>query len=159
GGYVIAPPSRHPRGGIYRWRGPLVLPQLPLHLLDRLRAPQATPLRPCEPVRIDRALSAWAARALDDEAHQVSTAAPGGRNHRPSLPAFSLGQIAASGLLDPDLITDHLHRAALQAGLGSRESTLTIRSGLRAGMRTPRLPRNRTDRPSPEVEASIDLSP
>ena len=73
-------------------------------------------------------------------ARQVRAAAAGGRNHRLNRAAFNLGQIAANGLLDSDTITEQLHTAALGAGLGAREATATIRSGLRAGMRHPRTP-------------------
>ncbi len=169
GGYVIAPPSRHISGGAYHWTGTWVLPDLPDHLLNRIRPPersivgQSQPLRPTStwrgPVRIDSALSAWAAKALDDEAHQVRTAAAGGRNHRLNRAAFNLGQIVGAGLLDADTVTDHLHHAALGAGLGAKEASTTIRSGLRAGMARPRVPPERpveVERPR-SVDASADL--
>ncbi|MEZ5378242.1 MAG: bifunctional DNA primase/polymerase [Acidimicrobiales bacterium] len=167
GGYVIAPPSRHASGGVYRWTGKWELPDLPDHLLERIRPPerhvagdQSSPRsRWTEPVRIDRALSAWAARALDDEASQVRTAASGGRNHRLNRAAFSLGQIVGAGLLDADTVADQLHHAALGAGLGAREATTTIRSGLQAGMTRPRIPAERSVDPAnpPSVEASVNI--
>lgn len=169
GGYVIAPPSRHVSGGTYQWNGNGELPDLPDHLLQRIRPAErqqdAVPgegrsnPRWSEPVRIDRALSAWAAKALDDEASQVRTAPSGGRNHRLNRAAFSLGQIVGAGLLDADTVTDQLHHAALGAGLGAREATGTIRSGLQAGMARPRLPAERpvdAGRPPP-VEVSVDV--
>lgn len=140
GGYVIAPPSRHISGGTYQWTGPWILPDLPDHLLERVRPPERPAPKWTEPVRMDRALSAWAAKALDDEAHQVRAAASGNRNHRLNRAAFNLGQIVGAGLLDADTVTDHLHHAALGAGLGAREATLTIHSGLQAGMTRPRMP-------------------
>ena len=163
GGYVIAPPSRHLSGGTYRWHGPFVVPELPDHLLERLRPPERPIGTRSEPVRIDRALGAWAARALQDEALQVRSAAPGGRNHRLNRAAFNLGQIAATGLLDADDIADHLHSAALGAGLGSREAAATIRSGLRAGMRLPRMPTDSAatvsvTRPLPDPGAGVDVA-
>jgi hypothetical protein len=82
GGYVIAPPSRHRSGGSYQWQGRWTLPDLPPHLLERVRPPKQPAARLTEPLKIDRSLSAWAARALEDEAHQVRFAAAGGRNHR-----------------------------------------------------------------------------
>jgi hypothetical protein len=74
--------------------------------------------------------------------------------------AFSLGQIVGAGLLDADTVSDQLGAAAMGAGLGAREATRTIRSGLRAGMRAPRTPvSSSTDlaRP-PEVDLDADLS-
>ena len=111
GGYVIAPPSRHVSGGTYQWNGDGALLDLPDDLLQRIRPParrhdpvpgegRSNP-RWSEPVRIDRALSAWAAKALDDEGSQVRTAPSGGRNHRLNRAAFSLGQIVGAGLLEP----------------------------------------------------------
>ncbi len=149
GGYVIAPPSVHASGEPYRWSGPANIPDLPSHLLELLREPPPPPHRrphaPTEPPRLDRALSAWAARALTDESHHVAQAAPGVRNHLLNRAAFSLGQIVATGLLDEDTVVSHLHHAATGVGLGARESRATIRSGLTAGMRNPRLPAGRTD--------------
>lgn len=169
GGYVIAPPSRHISGSTYQWSGSWSLPDLPGHLHERIRprqhqldaassAGRSSPRR-TEPIRIDRALSAWAAKALEDEAAQIRTAASGGRNHRLNRAAFSLGQIVGAGLLDPGTVTDQLHQAALGAGLGAREATMTIRSGLQAGMTRPRVPAERpvdAGRPPP-VEATIDV--
>ena len=100
-----------------------------------------------------------AVKALDDEASKLRTAPSGGRNHRLNRAAFSLGQIVGAGLLDADTVTNELHHAALGAGLGAREATSTIRSGLQAGMARPRVP---ADRPveaswSPPVEVSVDV--
>ncbi len=157
GGYVIAPPSRHRSGGRYLWQGRWTLPELPPHLLERVRPPERPAARLSEPLKTGRSLSAWAARALEDEAHQVRFAAAGGRNLRLNRAAFSLGQIVASGLLDAESVTDHLHQAALGAGLGAREARLTIRSGLDAGMRRPRLPaRAEAASRRPAVDAGID---
>ncbi len=159
GGYVIAPPSRHISGGTYHWAGPWVLPELPEHLLQRIQPPERARPRLSEPVRIDRALSAWAAKALDDEARQVRSAGEGGRNHRLNRAAFSLGQIVGSGLLDAGTVTDQLHHAALGAGLGAREATKTIQSGLRAGMTRPRSPNDQSHHQAepPSVEPDIGL--
>jgi hypothetical protein len=161
GGYVIAPPSNHVSGGKYRWVGQWKLPDLPAHLSERLRPVDPLPPRRWEPVRIDRALSAWAAKALDDEAREVRCAAAGGRNHRLNRAAFSLGQIVGAGVLDADTVTEHLHHAALGAGLGAREATRTIRSGMRAGSSSPRLPDerppHRVDPPGVEVGAELEI--
>jgi len=161
GGYVIAPPSRHIAGGVYEWVGPWVIPDLPDHLLERVRPrpqPAPPPARPASHRPGHHGLS-WAESALADEAHQVRTAAQGGRNHRLNRASFSLGQIVAGGLLDADTVTDELRHAALGAGLGARESALTIRSGLRAGMLHPRRPPDRSpgDPSPPSVDAGVEI--
>jgi len=124
GGYVIAPPSRHITGGTYSWVGPWDIPDLPGHLAERTRPRPQTAPPPPHPLsqRDRRGAMSWAESALADEAHQVRTAAQGGRNHRLNRAAFSLGQIVAGGLLDADTVADELRHAALGAGLGARES-------------------------------------
>jgi len=161
GGYVIAPPSRHVTGGTYEWVGPSEIPDLPDHLLERIR-PQPQPVPPpARPLsqRDNRGGVSWAESALTDETRQVRAAAQGGRNHRLNRAAFSLGQIVAGGLLDADTVTEQLRHAALGAGLGARESALTIRSGLRAGMMHPRHPPDRafTGPVPPHAEAGVEI--
>jgi hypothetical protein len=157
GGYVIAPPSRHATGTTYTWTGTTQLPALPDHLAARLQPPHRHDPPP-QPVRVDRTLSAWAARALDDEATQVRASPAGTRNHRLNRAAFNLGQIASTGLLDTDLITWRLHHAAIAAGLGHTEAARTIRSGLQAGLRHPRTPTGRGPAPShPPPEPGVGL--
>jgi len=161
GGYVIAPPSRHVAGGVYEWVGPWVIPELPGHLLERVRPrlqPAPPPTRPASR-RDHRGAVSWAESALAEETRQVRAAAQGGRNHRLNRAAFSLGQIVAGGLLDAGTVTDQLRHAALGAGLGARESALTIRSGLRAGMLHPRRPPDRSpaDPAPPRVDAGVEI--
>lgn len=70
-------------------------------------------------------------------------AAPAGtRNDQLNRAAFSLGQLAAAGLLDEGQVAAALLRGADRSGLladdGQRQCEATIRSGLRAGMANPR---------------------
>ena len=73
----------------------------------------------------------------------VRSAPEGRRNATLNRAAFSLGQIAAAGIIDADTIRNILTDSALGAGLGNREIDATIRSGLTAGLRHPRGPRQR----------------
>lgn len=143
---VVAPPSRHATGVSYRWlrdhRHPA--PACPPALAALLQ-----PERPCDrrdgggPVT---APGAYAQAALTAETLRVRSArAPAGgnggnRNDTLNRAAFSLGQLVATGLLDPSLVTDVLTAAALDTGLGLAETRRTIASGLRAGQHHPRLP-------------------
>jgi hypothetical protein len=161
GGYVIAPPSRHASGNVYRWNTqPEHLPQLPSWLLEMLRTPEprrSPEMR--EPIRIDDALSAWARVALNGEADRVRAAPNGSRNSTLNRAAFSLGQIVGAGVLDASTVEHVLTDGALATGLGEREALLTIRSGLRAGLQHPREPRARSIASPPAVrrEATADV--
>ena len=138
GGYVIAPPSRHPSGHTYQWETgtpPQPLPGWLRHAA--LPPPTPRPTRPAQPVVAgDR----WARAAAEGELQRVRTAPEGTRNTTLNRSAFRLGQIAATGLLDPDATYDHLVGAAIDAGLTPTEAECTTRSGLEAGQQHPRGP-------------------
>lgn len=159
GGYVIAPPSRHPTGRTYSWvAGATEIPAMPEWLLHTLRAPE----RPTVPRETTwpapAGADAWARAALRDELALVSTAPEGRRNHTLNRAAFSLGQIVAAGALDQHDVETGLLDAASAAGLGEREARRTIDSGLRAGFDTPRGPPTprRTAALDPAVVAAVD---
>jgi hypothetical protein len=134
GGYVVAPPSRHPSGADYRW---LIRPQdespsAPSALLDLIAGPAFE--SPGAPIsHPDR----YAAAALEAEADRVARAAVGSRNDTLNRAAFGLGRLVGAGLLDVWLVSQVLTDAALHAGLGRAEIRRTIRSGLTAGRRQP----------------------
>jgi bifunctional DNA primase/polymerase-like protein len=148
GGYVIAPPSRHPTGSLYHWDGPQrELPHLPDWLLDRLRDPVRPPARSTPPAvepSSTRRLSAWAKAALERELANVSAAQQGTRNDTLNRSSYSLGQIVGSGALNADDVECLLLDRATAIGLGEREARATIASGLSAGARQPRWPTERT---------------
>lgn len=156
GGYVIAPPSRHPSGGSYSWvQGRSSLPEIPAWMLDRLRPPERRSVPP--PRASDRAWgssSAWARTALDRELDLVRTATEGSRNATLNRAAFSLGQIVGGGGLDSAEVESLLLGTAGSIGLGEREARLTIASGMAAGAETPRRP------PAPRREpVSLEVEP
>ena len=147
GGMVLGVPSVRPDGGTYRWGNPPPLFDLadcPEWLLILCRKPKPKPrtngaafsFRPggAEP---------WAEAALDAEATEVAHATEGKRNHALNRAAFNLGQIVAGGYLDQGRVEAELRRAAAACGLEAHETERTIRSGLDAGMATPRGPRER----------------
>jgi hypothetical protein len=131
GGYIIAPPSRHQRGGIYRAVGEPTVAALPDWLLDRL-----TP-RPASTPQVRRFASAaaarsWAEHARRDELDRVAHAAPGTRNRTLNAAAYRLGRLIDERRLPPAGVNDDLLAAALAAGLGEREARHTIRSAMTA---------------------------
>jgi hypothetical protein len=149
GGLIVGSPSRHASGSRYRWQRPLTaeLPGVPEGLW-RLLAPSPaarTTLPPAPQVvgsdggRVGR----YARAALQREAARVRAAPPGSCNDTLNRAAFSLGQLVAAGLLDPDQVQGVLLAAALAApatGHADRErkATATIASGLRGGAAKPR---------------------
>ncbi len=110
--------------------------------LAELAAPPPAPVTP-GPAMPVRPADGYAAAAVRAEIGAVIAAPPGTRNHQLNSSAFSLGQLVAAGLLDEGQVTEALRRAAERNGLladdGIRQCDKTIRSGLRAGMATPRL--------------------
>jgi hypothetical protein len=134
GGYVVAPPSRHARGGDYRWvrRPGDDLPPGPGPLLALLGGPAPpVPHRPiAHPGR-------YAQAALTAESDRVARAPVGSRNDTLNRAAFALGRLVGAGLLDQGDVVRELDLAARRAGLGRVEVRRTIRSGLTAGRRTP----------------------
>jgi hypothetical protein len=117
---------------------PAPIAPMPRTLLDLLQDRHAP--APSAPQSGPRPSTAWAAAALEREAQGVRCAAEGGRNHSLNRAAFALGQLVAGGHLDEEAGRSHLAAAATAAGLGEREIAATIRSGLRAGARSPRHP-------------------
>jgi hypothetical protein len=80
---------------------------------------------------------------MNDECAKLNGMVPNsGRNNALNASAFSLGQLVASGELERSLVEHRLLEAAAANGLvaedGIESVRATIRSGLNAGMRSPR---------------------
>ncbi len=58
--------------------------------------------------------------------------------------AFCLGRIVGAGLLDQHTVERLLVDSGVGIGLGERETIMTVRSGLRAGLDHPRGPASAT---------------
>ena len=142
GGYIIAPPSRHPTGTQYRWLRPHTapLPQVPgwlHHHLDRdeQRTRTDEPLRPITPITKGHA---YGQAALRGELQEVATAQEGTRNDTLYRAGLRLHSLAAAGLLDPDHVDHQLTAAADHAGLPTAEVQRTIASARHTGQQHPR---------------------
>lgn len=140
GGYVVAPPSRHPDGHDYAWDedgGPTVpLEPIPRWLLQVIEPPWPTQLP--RPAPAAPKADAYARRALESELGKLLMAGEGTRNHTLNAAAFSLGQLVGAGVITAPVVVEQLLHAALTIGLTELESERTILSGLAKGIEQPR---------------------
>lgn len=145
GGYVVAPPSRHPDGGFYEWVENLspeeaTLADIPEHIVSLIRSHQApekvtrlpTPINTTDTIR-----EPYIQKAIDNEIALVSSAKDGTRNDQLNRSAFALAQFIPHGLSESK-ISDLLESAALNAGLSPSETQKTIASGIQSGKTNPR---------------------
>ncbi len=148
GAYVVAPPSQHISGQRYRFmsdREPWIVAPRPLPasllpilnirnypLLDETEKQHAT-----KPITVD-SQHPYVTAALNKELDQLAQAQPGQRNNLLNQAAFNVGQFVSAGLLDRSEVETLLEQAAATLGLSLSEIKATIRSGLEAGMKTPR---------------------
>lgn len=146
GGYIVASPSMHPRGGRYEWVNIFDEPTPWPSLLTALIDPPRVQLSPFDgfdsPNRA--AGGGYAEKALENEVRLILDAPrpvgdrPGGRNGALNTAAFNLGTLIGAGLLEESRVRRELYQAATGAGLGTEETTKTIESGIRAGIAKPR---------------------
>jgi hypothetical protein len=146
GGYIMAPPSIHPDGPVYRWSNetaPVPAPEWLLRLARKRPPPPAIP-----PRQIARThscdTSSYAKAALEYEIGTLASTPQGQRNHALNRASFSLHQLVAGGELDGAEVERCLLDAATANGLmtdphdGPRKVWATIQSGARAGLQNPR---------------------
>jgi putative DNA primase/helicase len=141
GGYIIAAPSNHKSGNLYRWKegqkpGQVELADVPAWLLDRLRKKEPKALS--QPQTGNGDATAYVEAALAGEQQAVAKAQHSTRNHQLNSSAFALGQFVGAGLLDQGRVERALTDAAMAAGLDDIEIPKTIKSGLEAGLLEPR---------------------
>lgn len=133
GGYVVAPPSIHPDGGVYQWEStapPVVFPDWMVLLLAKPQERSVTPFAGRS--------TPYATAALEQEFNMVAFCAEGGRNAALNAASFSLAQLVAGGELDEQDMRSTLERAARACGLPDKEALATINSGVGAGLLEPR---------------------
>ena len=138
-GYILAAPSIHPNGGLYEWViGPDEAPLKPASasLSELLTKPASSVLTIAQ--RLERPSDAYGCAALEREVGRVFMAPVGVRNDALNRAAHSLGQLVGGGSLDLPTVIPALERAGLGAELEYQEVRATIKSGLGAGMLSPR---------------------
>ena len=140
GGYVVAPGS-WVNGRQYQIRNDAAPGLLPRWLAGKLAQQPPPPVPRQVPVTSVERGTAYAMTALRDEARLVATAVDGTRHDTLNRAAFSLGQLVGSGLLPELAVVTSLTDAARQSGLPERDIFRIIRSGMTAGARHPRIPR------------------
>lgn len=163
GGYLIVPPSMVADGRRYEFSESLDIfkfAEAPDWLYELIFAKPSISEQALELVRPPARLQGtahaeYADAALHNEADNVATAPPGGRNNALNTAAFSLGTLVAAGELSQGQVVDALLNAAGSCGLihedGQRGVMQTINSGLKAGMQHPR---DIPERDSPPIFSS-----
>jgi hypothetical protein len=167
GGYVVAPPSRHPSGHPYQWAPgrDLDIPpgQVPAVLLERLQPRQRQrPTGPAQlPAASDRLGDRYARAALAEELARVATAPVGQRNRQLWESTRNLYNLVATGDLDPREVDQGLLQAAERCGLLTeepRQTRRTLASGRQVGLAHPGRPRQpahpERTHPSPPARAA-----
>jgi hypothetical protein len=147
GGYVLAPPSLHPDGPVYRWSNSRPLAIVPEWLAARAQRSTTTMTAPSVVPSAStwtRSPGAYGRAVLDRECEAVATAPCGTRNDTLNRASFALHQLVAGGELDQGEVHHRLLDAASACGLVDdphdepHSVERTIASGARAGLRCPR---------------------
>jgi len=141
GGYVVAPPSVHPDGPVYRWLNDAPLASAPGWLLKLARQrPKPQAITKLGHNGLPVTAGRYGQTALDLK--ELASTPNGARNEQLNKKAFNLFQLVAGGELGANEVQAALIAACERNGLiaeDGRNAVLnTIRSGARAGMQYPR---------------------
>jgi hypothetical protein len=153
GGWIVAPGSVRPDGGVWRANSSLVeaykdgaIPQLPPWLAAQIRTRPEPPAPPPSAERLHfpaRSLAAsrevvYAYKALNSIADELRATPPNTcRNDRLNAGAYRLGRMAARGWIDKADVVEALSEAARASGLDTGEIQQTLTGGLKAGFALP----------------------
>jgi putative DNA primase/helicase len=143
-GYIVAPPSVHANGHVYRWtdeRPPALLPPGWVERLARVRV-EPREIEAVHLLGLDTE-TAYGRRALEGELERLLQACDGERNDVLNRAAFRLAQLVAGNQLPLARVEREAFEVALELGLDASESRDTIKSAVAAGLRFPRSPRAR----------------
>src|SRR5262249_30546535 len=142
GGYVLAPPSVHPSGAIYRWTVTVEPIEAPDWLIERARKkPRTNSQLPIlltqftPPLRVRRG---YRRTALAYECDALAAAPGGTRNAALIRAAFCLFQLVAGGEITEEEVVAGLISACERNGLlqddGAQRCHATIKSAAKAGI-------------------------
>lgn len=152
GGFTVFAPSVRDDGKAYRWvRGlnEIQLAPMPEWLLNLIAPPEAE-RKPQQQHKQEKHRHAdrYVEKALNDEMARVRSAPVGQRNETLNRAAYNLGQLVGGGLIDRGEVERALRAAAadLAADDGADTVEKTIASGIDAGIKQPRQPREREKR-------------
>ncbi len=132
GGYVVAPPSIHPNGRIYRWsREPAVdsLFSPPFSLLRLLRPKSVSP------PRFEGGEGQHA--TFQRQVQLLAASTEGVRNDQLNRAAYTMGGLVGAGRLNRAVAETSLEAIARGIGLTDTEIAATIRSGMERGIEAP----------------------
>ena len=167
GGYVVAPPSIHPNGGMYNFIGAgslsalKDLPKLPKWLAEFIIKPKVTAnitLDYKTPITASNTTSPYGKAALHRECANLRLTPEGDRNGQLNTASFSIGQLVACGAINQNEALFALEESAISCGLSANEIKKTMASGFEAGRQSPRtaLPKE-CDITPPKVSAQEHL--
>jgi len=142
GGYVVAPPSIHHTGKVYRFTTTGEPPELPAWLLELIAQPETaanTTLNFNASIPASNDSQGYCTAALNSECQAIATAPEGTRNAALNTASFSIGQLVAGGGIAEHVAREALTQAAQQCGLTTNEVVKTINSGIQAGKANPRV--------------------
>lgn len=162
GGYLVAPPSVHPSGDVYRWADgcspdDLSFAVAPDWLIKRL-VDKPKPV-PQEPAQSREGHTRYGQKALDAECMDLQRTGEGGRNQKLNAVAFRVGQLVAAGHLGEGAALSDLRRSARAAGLDEGEIRATVASGFNAGMSSPNASDPRPEQYAPREQAEPEQPP
>lgn len=173
-GYVIAPPSIHPNGGVYTWHAERRPTKIGFTYAPDWLLEMAMPKKPAErqdapaPRQTSSDASSgdrYIQRAFNDEIAALATTGEGGRNDKLNRAAFALGSLVGQGGLTESQVRSALIGATKSNGLYSEnpsEVEKTIASGLASGMAQPRQipePPQRKKKPKPQNRPTLTIVP
>lgn len=104
----------------------------------RQQGKKRTQDKPIAPTRSLAGDTPYGLGALNDECREMASTPEGGRNPQLNTSAYNLGRLIAGHELTRSTVDRELTDAAMRSGLGEQEIANTLRSGIEAGMLSPR---------------------
>jgi hypothetical protein len=132
--YVVAPPSVHPHGGLYRWENSpfdTEIANLPTQWFAEMDKENGAPGRSSKVGGCNRRNSSYGREAIEAKITDVRNASEGERNVTLNKAAYALGKLYGGGEIED--VCDKLVEAAVEAGLSEGEARRTTQSGWTKG--------------------------